>query len=340
MKGSSTLTQFPTWRSRAWPVEGEKGKGGSSVLTVRAMTFFRRRREERLFEAVEKDDDVAARDLLKHGGLEWRDPEWHYSTPLHMCGRSNAWKCLKVLVRAKADLDALDQEGQTVFQLATEHQSSDVVDFIQRQRLEHPIEEELFELARQKKFGYMRKLFNKEVPPDVNSRHTKTKITALHIAAERDAETCTMLLLEKKADSNSRDIFGNTPLHYAVKHGNNDIVAQLLAAKAALDAANKWEQTPLHTAAEFNNLEAARQLLRVGAPRELRNVDGMTPLEFAKKFKATDVHALILNKDNREVEQEKLFAVCKVRLKAYITACNLWFVIWLTPSDNDACRPG
>ena len=276
------------------------------------MTFFRRRREEQLFAAVEKDDDTAARDLLKQGGLEWKDPEWHFSTPLHMCGHSNAWKCLKVLLRAKADVDMRDREGLTVFELATQNNCDDVVEFIQRQRLEHPVEEKLFELAREKKYGYMKKLFDKEVVPDVNSTHTKIKITPLHIAAERNGRQCVILLLEKKAHPSPVDVFGNTPLHFAVKHHNNEVVAQLLAAKADLEAANKWKQTPLHTAAEFDNVEGARQLLRLGASREHRNSDGLIAIEHAKKFRATGVHDLIKNKDSREVEQAQLFTACKV----------------------------
>ena len=112
------------------------------------MTFFRRRKEELLFRAVETDDHVKAHELLEQGGLEWRNPEWHYSTPMHMCGRSNAFKCLKELLCAKADVDARDKEGMTVLQLAAQHQSNDVVDLLQRRALKYPPEAQLFECAR------------------------------------------------------------------------------------------------------------------------------------------------------------------------------------------------
>jgi ankyrin repeat protein len=82
------------------------------------MSLLRRRREEKLFRAIESDDDTTARELLNHGGLDWKNPEWHYSTPLHMCARSNAWKCVKALLVQKVDVDAHDADGKTVGHLS------------------------------------------------------------------------------------------------------------------------------------------------------------------------------------------------------------------------------
>ena len=276
------------------------------------MTFHRRRREEQLFKATETDDDAVARGLLKHGGLEWRNPEWHYSTPMHMCGRSNAWKVLKVLLLAKADVDMRDKEGKTVFQIACENQNDRVVHLIQKMRLENPVENQLFAFVRDKKLGYVKKLLLKEVPPDLNSRHTEMQLTPLHIAAERNSLQCLLFLLEQKADPDLADKVGNTPLHIATKNNNNECVAHLLASKASLESTNRWQHTPLHTAAEHNNENAARQMLRLGASRECHNSDGMIPEEFAKKFKSHEVHQLIVNTNARENERDKLFEICAV----------------------------
>ncbi len=226
--------------------------------------------------------------------------------------------------------------------MACELQADTVVDLLQRRRLEYPPELELFELTRDCKFGAVKRLFNKDVPPDVNSTHTESRSTALHVAAERNSLACLLFLLEHAADPNLPDFVGNRPLHVAVKHRHNEAVAQLLAAKAAADVVNRWQCTPLHMAAEFNNLEAARQLLRERADVDKKNSDGYVPLEFARKFKAAAVVDLIENKESREKEQDELFKICKVRCAAL--ACSfavslshsLWHCLCLSFSLADS----
>lgn len=275
--------------------------------------MFRRRREEKLFKAVDEDDDTTARELLSHGGLDWKNPEWHFSTPMHMCARSDAYKCLKLLLQQKADVDLRDGDGKTVTEIANLESSQKVFDLLQKRRLSFPIENEAFDFTLNGRLGFLKKLYNKEIPPRLNSQHTTMKITPLHIAAERNKIQCLLYLIEIKSSVNFEDKFGNTPLHTAIKHGNNEVVAHLLASKASHKVTNKWKNTPLHTAAEHNNVEAARQLLRVRALLSQKNLDGLIPIRQAKKFNSKSVFQLIANKESREAEEKKLFEVCKVK---------------------------
>ncbi len=59
-----------------------------------------------------------------------------------------------------------------------------------------------------------------------------TGVRALHVAAQRDALACALLLLNNGADVNAADGDGWTPLHYAASSSHLRMIVLLLKAKA------------------------------------------------------------------------------------------------------------
>ena len=99
---------------------------------------------------------------------------------------------------------------------------------------------------------------------DLEEREPVTLQTALHQAAGRGQQSLLELLLSHKADVNSRNRIGSTPLHLASQEGHLASVVALLQAGAdpllpAIDGG-----LPIHAAASHNHPEVVRILIEQG----------------------------------------------------------------------------
>lgn len=77
----------------------------------------------------------------------------------------------------------------------------------------------------------------------------------------------------------------NTPLHYAVKNDNTLIAERLLEKKANPNAQNVFGNTPLHLAAVNGLDEMVALLLEHGADQNSKNSYGEVPLELLQRIK-------------------------------------------------------
>ncbi len=70
------------------------------------------------------------------------------------------------------------------------------------------------------------------------------------------------LLIKCRADVNSVEKYGNTPLYHAIEGGNEEIVKELLRSGTKTDAINFDKETPLSLAKRQNRTEIAKLLLK------------------------------------------------------------------------------
>lgn len=87
----------------------------------------------------------------------------------------------------------------------------------------------------------------------------------LQAARTGHTDTVRSLLTGGRADVNSRDERGNTPLIEAARAGHDDVVQALLVAKADASAKNDEGQTALSVAARGGHDEVVRLLRQAGA---------------------------------------------------------------------------
>lgn len=76
------------------------------------------------------------------------------------------------------------------------------------------------------------------------------KLTLLMIAAQNGHTNIVKILLEKGADINVEDYFGNTVLHLAARSGHEKTVEVLIQAVANVNAVDEYGKTPLDYAEE------------------------------------------------------------------------------------------
>ena len=152
---------------------------------------------------------------------------------------------------------------------------------------------------------------------DVNAKDEWGQ-TALHRAAKSGNRNTIQLLLEHNADVNAKDdSLGRTALHRAAMTGNHDTVKLLLEYNADINAYDEWGWTALHQAAENGNRDIVQLLLKYNADINTKDNDGRTAMHQAARHSNHDTVQLLL-KHNADVNAEDIH----IRSVLYTAASN------------------
>jgi ankyrin repeat protein len=116
---------------------------------------------------------------------------------------------------------------------------------------------------------------------DINFKSSTGKTPLIYAAIEKGTVDTIKLLIYKKADLESRNIWGATALHFAAMKGKLDIVRLLLENKANLNCRLNDGGTPLHLASEYGKVDVMKILLEHGADINARINFNSTPLHYA-----------------------------------------------------------
>ena len=112
--------------------------------------------------------------------------------------------------------------------------------------------------------------------------HNGTNFTALHLAALHGQRRVVQLLLRERAEVDSADDYGVTPLHVSSKNSHAQAVCALLASGAGVNQTDKRGRTAVHhCCATPGGADVAGALMEVGAEVNLQDNDENTPLHLA-----------------------------------------------------------
>ncbi len=112
-------------------------------------------------------------------------------------------------------------------------------------------------------------------PLNVNKQNSKTKKTALHMAASAGKLSIIKLLHQHKINLNAQDINGETAIHHAVRSNNVEtaktIIEYLVHAGVSLDVQNRVGETALHISARYGCADLVHCLCMCGADLDLQD---------------------------------------------------------------------
>ena len=113
---------------------------------------------------------------------------------------------------------------------------------------------------------------------DINARGFDRNETPLGVASREGHSEVARVLLERGADTETRDDEDYSPLELASIYGHVEVVQVLLEHGADVNAQDKDNYTPLHVASVNGRLEASRVLLELGADPNAKREENQTPL--------------------------------------------------------------
>jgi ankyrin repeat protein len=188
-----------------------------------------------LIDAVYNEDLAAVKKLIAEGANVNMRKADDGSTPLHVAVFVCNIEIVKVLLAAKADVNAKDNKGQTPVFLTTLPMESlkPIYDFV------GALTQKRFDLVRIAKDRV-------EVAKILGAGGNAPGPAALSDAVFKEDLAAVNQLIAAGADVNApKPDDGSTPLHWAVFVCNIKIVEALVAAKANVNAKNKKGETPL-----------------------------------------------------------------------------------------------
>jgi ankyrin repeat protein len=183
------------------------------------------------FEAVKQGDFAAVRQLLTEDpGLARQKDEKFGATALHWAALRGHQAVAALLVAQGANLDAVNRDGETPFQVA--------------QRANRP---ELAALVKPAGAG------------------TGPMLTIFEAAKRGDVAAVEQILARNPELARQKDTaFGATPLHWAALRGHEAVVSALLARGADPKATNNDRETPLQVAQRANRTGVVQLLSASG----------------------------------------------------------------------------
>lgn len=203
-----------------------------------------------LFLAVETDNAQAIGVLLDKFKADPNLKNNDGNCPILFAAQHGNVPLLKALIGKKADLNVIDNNGATPLVLAL--RAKEMRDFLIASGA------------------------------DLETQVMDRGMKILHFAIENfsDGEPA-CYLLEKGANPNSTDMFGDTPLHYAARERNLMVVKTLLAKKADVNCQNKNGETPIFLAAGRGDVEIVKLLLDNGAKLDVKTKKGKSISDYA-----------------------------------------------------------
>ena len=208
-----------------------------------------------LHEAAESNSIEDLEELLAGGANPNAKESLLNQTPLHRAAMAGSKDAAERLLQAGADPNIRDVDGDTPLHQALKDTTN-----------------------KDKQLPTINTLMAYGADRDLTDRANLS--TPLHLAALSRNLDAAARLIQEKANPNTPDLNGHTPLHLAAGR-SSALTQQLLAAGASPHIRTPNGNTPLHSAAVSARSDSAERLLHAGADPNSRTKSGQTPLHFA-----------------------------------------------------------
>ncbi|CAM4761290.1 unnamed protein product [Rotaria magnacalcarata] len=225
------------------------------------------------------------------------------NTALHIASLAGQEEVVQLLVKYNANINCQSQNGFSPLYMAAQENHIEVVKFLLANGANQSLatEDGFTPLAVSLQQGHEKVV---AILLENDSKGSKVRLPALHIAAKKNDTKAAALLLQgdNQPDLNYKGVgfvncttkSGFTPLHIAAHYGNLEVAQLLISRGADVNYAASQNITPLHVASKWGKENIVRLLLEKGAQIDVKTKDGLTPLHCAARSGHDQVVDLLL----------------------------------------------
>lgn len=216
--------------------------------------------DQTLLEKYTIDNNLRLVSLLMEYGANSNIEDHYGNNLLHIAVKNDSYSIINYLINKNGmDLDARDENGQTLLELYVTNNNIDLV----------------------------KKLIENGADSSIKDRNGNN---LLHIAAQNDAYNIISYLMSRNSmDLDARNENGQTLLELYVTNNKIDLVKELIENGADSSTSNSKGNNLLHIAARYGSSELINLLLKKGVKANRKNEDGRLPEKVAKKAKRKDI---------------------------------------------------
>jgi len=228
----------------------------------------------------------------KHKSPNKQDNQWR-KTLLHQASKNSTQACVKLLLDNGAEVDSLDDNGNTPLAWAARRGNLEIVKLLvenkanvnhQNMKCEYNLGP-LFYAIIENHTEVVKFLLNNNADINIRSSWGLTPLTCAKIASRGCShnEILSILLSYGAMDDNFDDLDKDKALFFAIQieHDSIESIDLLLSEGASLEARSKIEGTPLIYAIMCNSLNIAEYLINQGADINAKTNIGCTALSTA-----------------------------------------------------------
>lgn len=118
----------------------------------------------------------------------------------------------------------------------------------------------------------------------IDAADEKLGYTLLSLSVQNQLDQQTKILLDKGANPNKQNRYGDTPLHIAIEKLNHKIVNLLLDKQANPNIKQEYGETAMHVAARKGDYKVLKLLLLYKGDHTIRANDGSLPIDVAQEY--------------------------------------------------------
>lgn len=252
---------------------------------------------------------------------------------LHKASRNDNYEVVDLLIKLGVDLNAKNRYGDTPLHLAVQFKNSDTVDKlifeganinIQNKKKVSPLHIAA-SIGNEYVISMLLDHGAKINIADENGMHP------IHYAVKSGKRSIIRSLLNCGASLVECDDRKNNVLHHAAESGNDELVIYILRHMLITDSKNIYGQTPLHLASKSCSIRGISALVQAGYNLELKDVNRQTPYDIANNNYKTE-NANFINEFLNSKEYRQKFT--KYKLHRAVCMNNYQYLYEKVTSNN------